>query len=199
MKVKEIVIESESKGHIIGGQEKTNDNSDIDVILEDGTVYSATAFTFENIRFLREENSKTGECLSGRYFWAKDMLLVSQIERREIETIINHLIREGEFHFVFKRVDSCKSVWVFNSINKLFSGGVFEDLVVAEEWIMRNKLTGILTKYPLDQGALDWAVKNGLVNMKPEKLKEKKVDPDFIGGFTSASMEHYHYESGNRE
>jgi len=199
MKIREIVIESESKGPILGGQDRTNDNSDISVILEDGIIFTATAFTFDNIEFLRETYSKTGECLGGRYFWAKDMLLVSKIDRQEIELMIAHLIQESEFHAIFKRADSGKSVWVFNATNQRFSGGVFDKLTIAEEWIEDNKLTGILTKYPLNQGTLDWAIHNNMVNMKPEKLDVRKEDPDFIGGFTSASMEHYHYEDGKRE
>lgn len=92
-----------------------------------------------------------------------------------------------------------KTVWVFNSPNSKFSGGVFEQLEAAEEWIERYNLTGVLTKYPLNMGTLEWALENDSVDMKPEKLKEKQTDPEFIGGFTSASMEHYHYENGQKE
>ncbi|RZL41138.1 MAG: hypothetical protein EOP00_25415 [Pedobacter sp.] len=92
-----------------------------------------------------------------------------------------------------------KFIWVFNTPKQSFSGGVFNNLLLAENWIRTNKLNGTLTKYPINQGTLDWAIKNDFVGMKPEKLELKKVDPDFIGGFTSASMEHYHYENGNRE
>lgn len=95
--------------------------------------------------------------------------------------------------------DSGKFVWVFNSPKQPLSGGIFESLSLAETWVKRNKLTGMLTKYPINQGTLDWAIQNNLVNMKPEKLDAKKEDPDFIGGFTSASMEHYHYENGKRD
>jgi len=91
-----------------------------------------------------------------------------------------------------------KAVWVFNSPSSRLSGGIFEQLELAEEWIKRNNLTGVLTKYPLNTGTLDWAIENNAVNIKAEKLKEKVKDPDFIGGFTSASMEHYHYENGQK-
>lgn len=47
-----------------------------------------------------------------------------------------------------------------------------------------------------NQGVFDWAKENDLINMKPEKFEQKKNDPIFIGGFTTASMEHYHYENG---
>jgi hypothetical protein len=199
MKIQEIIIESESKGPIIGGQESINDNSDIDIILEDGTVLYATAFTFKNIEWLRDKNIKTGECLNGRYFWAKNMLIVNKINRQEIEQIVNHLIQEGELESIFTKTDFSKSVWVFNSSNKGLPGGIFDNLSLAEKWIANNKLTGTLTKYPVNEGAFDWAIQNNMVNMKPEKLKVKAEDPDFIGEFTSASMEHYHYQDGHKE
>ncbi len=92
-----------------------------------------------------------------------------------------------------------KMFWVFNSPNSKFSGGIFEQLKGAEEWIERNNLTGVLTKYPLNKGTLEWAIENNFVSMKAEKLKEKQKNPNFICGFTSASMEHHHYENGKKE
>lgn len=184
MKIKEIVIESETKDAIIGGHKESNDNSDIEVILEDARIFYATAFTFENIEWLRNKNLKTGECLSGGYFWAKNMLLVNRINKNEIEQVIEHLIRENEFESVFKRIDSFRSVWVFNAPSKTFSGGVFTDIDEAEKWIAKHKLTGVLTKYPLNKGALDLAIENNAIDMKPEKLSEKIKNPSFIGGFT---------------
>jgi hypothetical protein len=70
--------------------------------------------------------------------------------------------------------------------------GVFETKEIAESWIKKHGLSGVLTKYPLDVGVFDWAIENGL--FKPKN--EKHLSPDFIGSFTSASQEHYHYENG---
>ncbi|MCH2043649.1 MAG: hypothetical protein MK212_05865 [Saprospiraceae bacterium] len=91
---------------------------------------------------------------------------------------------------------STKYIWVFNAACSRYSGGNFENLADAEHWIQQNKLTGVLSKYPLNMGVLDWAIANDIVNMKPEKLALKQKDPNFVGGFTSASMEHHHYENG---
>ncbi|MFT2008112.1 hypothetical protein ACMA1I_05505 [Pontibacter sp. 13R65] len=51
--------------------------------------------------------------------------------------------------------DIIKSVWVFNVTNKGLPGGIFENLNLAEKLIAKNKLTGTLTKYPVNQGTLD--------------------------------------------
>ena len=50
-----------------------------------------------------------------------------------------------------------ESVWIFNQNNSSFSGGVFAELMLAEEWIRKNKLTGVLTKYPINQGTFAYS------------------------------------------
>ena len=89
-----------------------------------------------------------------------------------------------------------KYVWVFNQTASQFSGGVFSNRTDAENWILKNNLTGLLTKYPLDVGVFDWALDNDLLNIKPHKVEEKSSNPKFIGGFTTASQDHFHYENG---
>ena len=75
-----------------------------------------------------------------------------------------------------------ESVWIFNKNNAAFSGGVFRKLDLVERWIRENSLTGVLTKYPLDQREFDWAIKNDMHNIKAEKVKVKSKQPNFIGG-----------------
>ena len=197
MKIKEIIIESEEKGVIVGGVEEINDNSDIDVIFEDGSWYYATAFTYQNTDWLIHKNKRSGECLGGKFFWSRNMLLVERISRPFIEELVQHLIAEDYFFLVFERLPN-QMVWVFNGPKANFPGGIFDNLAQAEFWIKDNKLTGLLTAYPLNQGTLDWAIENDKVAMNSEKLEEKKNDPHFIAGFTSASMEHFHYENGEK-
>jgi len=89
-------------------------------------------------------------------------------------------------------------VWIFNGSQGRFPGGVFTDVEKAEEWILQHQLTGVLTKYPVNRGCLDWAIENGITNLKPEQLAEKRCDPGFIGSFSTASQDHFHYENGTR-
>ncbi|WHI50482.1 hypothetical protein P3339_18880 [Microbulbifer sp. MLAF003] len=89
---------------------------------------------------------------------------------------------------------SKECVWVFHSAGARFAGGTFSSVESAELWIGTHKLTGVLTSYPLDTGAYEWAVKNEYFQPK----KEKHSTAEFIGGFTSANQEHYHYENGQQ-
>lgn len=85
-----------------------------------------------------------------------------------------------------------ETVWVFHGNEGRFSGGAFTTRELAETWIHEHRLTGVLTAYPLDTGAYDWAVRERLF----APTKPHHSTPSFIGGFTSASQDHFHYEDG---
>lgn len=92
-------------------------------------------------------------------------------------------------------IDKLTYIWVFKGEKANFPSGVFSTKETADEWIKRNKLTGVLTKYPVNVGVYDWAIDQKLFTPK----KDDHYSPLFIGKFTSASMEHYHYEDGDIE
>jgi len=103
--IKEIWIESEERGPFLGGTAEANDNSDVIVTFSDGSQHVATFFTYQNIEHLRQKNRKTGECLSGKFFWASDMIIVDRIDREEIEGVIKHLISKDEFDLIFNHLE----------------------------------------------------------------------------------------------
>lgn len=82
-------------------------------------------------------------------------------------------------------------VWVFNG-GGTFSSAVFTSKELAREWIASHKLTGVLTKYPLNVGVYEWAIARGA--FKPTRPDQSQ--PRFIARFSSAHLEHYHYEAG---
>ncbi len=85
-----------------------------------------------------------------------------------------------------------KPVWVFSGATRHFPGGIFTRREVVEEWIRKHRLNGTLTLYPVDVGAYEWAIEKGL--FRPRKPHE--ITAEFIGGFSDAGQEHYHYEDG---
>lgn len=87
--------------------------------------------------------------------------------------------------------DLC-SVWVFTGENARFPSGVFASRAAAEAWISVHCLTGLLTKYPLDIGIYDWAIRND--HFRPKGPQHQL--PKFIGSFSSASLDHVHFEHG---
>lgn len=89
-------------------------------------------------------------------------------------------------------------VWIFHEASSKYSGGVFTSISDAEAFVVKYKLSGMLTKYPLNQSVFDWAIENDMHNISAHKIKEKSINPRFVGGFTTASQEHYHYENGEK-
>ena len=105
-KIKAIWIASEEHGPIICGTAIVDDNTDVIVTFDDGAVYVATFFTYENIGNLRRKNAETGEFLSGKYFWASDIILIDNVDRESIEQVIADLLKEEAFDTVFSRAAS---------------------------------------------------------------------------------------------
>lgn len=87
------------------------------------------------------------------------------------------------------------TVWVFNGARSSFPSGVFSAQVIAETWIKTRNLTGTLTRYPVDLSAYDWATDRGYFT----PTKDEHRSALFIGKFSCASQEHYHYEDGIRQ
>ena len=92
-------------------------------------------------------------------------------------------------------MSAIRTVWVFTGPRALFPAGVFSTKELAEIWIRQHALSGTLTRYPLDDGAYDWATKGGFFT--PSKPEHHSAA--FIERFSAASQEHYHYESGLRD
>ncbi|MEH7351265.1 hypothetical protein [Gottfriedia acidiceleris] len=80
-----------------------DENTDVKVIFEDGTEGVATFITYKKIMSLREKNKATGECLSGKYFWTSDMLLIEDISRETITDVVLQLLKDDEFWSEFER------------------------------------------------------------------------------------------------
>jgi hypothetical protein len=69
---------------------------------------------------------------------------------------------------------------------------VFFEKEQAVSWVQQNALNGILTKYPVGIGVYEWAIKMAYFSVKRDDQKT----PEFIGKFSSASLEHLHFERG---
>lgn len=96
---------------------------------------------------------------------------------------------------MIEKKDTIKSesvVWVFNGGRNPFPSGVFTDKALAEDWIRKNKLTGTLTAYPLNQSVYDWVIEKGYFT----PTKDHQKTSFFIGNFSSAYQDHDHYEDG---
>jgi len=79
----------------------SDDSVDVVVHFGDGSRYSATFFTVENIRSLLKSYRASGECASGKYLWAANMIVIESLDLSTIEVAVADLIRTGEFTRAF--------------------------------------------------------------------------------------------------
>ena len=87
-----------------------------------------------------------------------------------------------------------KYVWVFTGSSGRFPVGVFESIDQAELVILKYELNGVLTKYPVNKSTLDYCIQNELFTPN-----DKKLSPKYVERFSSAYMDHIHYEAGQRK
>jgi hypothetical protein len=90
------------------------------------------------------------------------------------------------------RIDDYPGVWVFTGAGGNFPAGVFSTKEAAEAWIISRKVSGTLTRYPLDVSSYDWCLQHGF--FKPKRDEQRT--PEFIQKLSSARQDHFHYESG---
>lgn len=89
-----------------------NENTDVIVVLEScdpnhvvkTAKYVASFFTYENINELKSQHSETGEYLNGKYFFSKNMLLIDDCSMENVRNVVKHLMDEGEFGDVFRKI-----------------------------------------------------------------------------------------------
>lgn len=86
-------------------------------------------------------------------------------------------------------------VWVFHGEgDRCLSSAVFSTLELAESWVAKYKLSGVLTRYPVDISVYDWALQEGLITIR----YQSHTSPQWIQQLSSAHLEHYHYENGSK-
>ena len=86
------------------GMSSVGSSTDVIVQLSSGEKYIASFFTFKYLTTIREQNLGTGNFMDGKYFWAKNMLLIDECSERNVRLVINHLLVEGNFENVFEKL-----------------------------------------------------------------------------------------------
>ncbi len=65
-----------------------------------------------------------------------------------------------------------EKVYIFNGANSHLPNAVFKEYGLASSWIEANKLTGLLTAYPVDVSVYDWQFKVNFLNQ--QKIIKRK-------------------------
>lgn len=86
-------------------------------------------------------------------------------------------------------------IWVVQGSSASFPSAIFSSREKAVRWIEKYKISGILSKYPLDISIYDWAITQGL--FKPKRDDQKT--PGFIQSFSTVHIEDSQYVDGVEE
>lgn len=82
-------------------------NEAVEVILTTRTreKYSANFITKEFIRYIFEKDKRTGENAGGTYFCMPNMIVIRELNEKNVKTTIDNLIKNLEIETYFKKVD----------------------------------------------------------------------------------------------
>ncbi|AWV97867.1 DUF7710 domain-containing protein [Arcticibacterium luteifluviistationis] len=83
-------------------------------------------------------------------------------------------------------------VFVFIGEGSSIPSGIFSEFGKSKDWIRKNSLSGSLNKLPVDISLYDWAISKNYFEPKRDNQKGSL----FIQRFSSASIEHWHFENG---
>lgn len=89
-----------------GEWKPTDSVTDAIVTLQDGTQWVATICAFGHVPTLRARCADNGECLSGKYLWASDLILIDETTRPSIDAVVRDLLAAGELQSAFREVDT---------------------------------------------------------------------------------------------
>jgi len=132
------------------------------------------------------------------HFGAPHLIVMTGVTPDTIESALKHIDAAGDIRKATREFESGEvnddAVWVFNGANSSTPSAVFRHRSDAESWIASNKLSGMLTLHPVNCPVYDWAIQRGFFTPK----KDYQSGGPFIGRFSSASQEHYHYEDGHQ-
>jgi hypothetical protein len=91
----------------VGGGEDPDEvvNVDAEVRLADGSRWSATIVTLDEVDRLMARWAGTGECGGGSYFWCSDQLIVRESGVGNMTRVLASLHDEGELGSVLSRLE----------------------------------------------------------------------------------------------
>ncbi len=83
-------------------------------------------------------------------------------------------------------------MWVVQGSRASFPSAIFSSKEKAVQWIEKYKISGMLSKYPIDISIYDWTIMKGF--FKPKRDVQKT--PDFIQSFSTVYIEDSQYVDG---
>ena len=88
--------------------DENDGNMDVIFTLSNKTKWAATFFTYQNILSLSRKNKATGECLNGHFFCAKDMILIDRLNKENIRSVLDEMLKEDNISAYCSQIEDWK-------------------------------------------------------------------------------------------
>jgi hypothetical protein len=100
--IKKISLTAEELGH--APLDYADLNTDVIVRFADGDEYVATFFSFRNLEAMFAENRMEQEQHAEPYYKILNAVLVESLQKSKLLPVIEHMIVEGDFQVVFRKI-----------------------------------------------------------------------------------------------
>ncbi|MBK8909919.1 MAG: hypothetical protein IPM61_01180 [Chlorobi bacterium] len=93
-----------------------DDNLDINIVIEDESVFFATLFTLLNVQKIMIQDGDN-------YFWAVNMIIIEDLELQTIRSVISKILDAGCEESIFSRIGTIQTIFSkdssFNTIQDM--------------------------------------------------------------------------------
>ena len=79
-------------------------NTDVIVQLDNDYKYSAHFISIKKLTHDIEAHRKSTKDPSNKYYWSQNMVIVNDMDEKDLIPIIEHMIQEGDFQMIFKKL-----------------------------------------------------------------------------------------------
>lgn len=102
-KIKEVYLSADYEKTALTSSK--TDSTDVIIQMENGDKHVASFFTYDFISEWKLKEKNSDENFHGKFFWAPNMIIVDNCRKDNIINIVQHLIDEGDFKEVFKKIN----------------------------------------------------------------------------------------------
>ena len=81
------------------------ENVDVEVVLDDGSRWSATLITLAEIEHIMNRLKEAGECFDGAYFQCADLVIVERGGVKAATDLLSQFVVTGQIREAFVRLD----------------------------------------------------------------------------------------------
>lgn len=101
MKIQEIFLSEELENELLDYGQL---NTDVIVCLKEGGKYKANFIALKKLRKEFETHQKKATNYARQYYWSENMVIVKNMNKKNLLPMIEYMIEEGDFQLIFEKL-----------------------------------------------------------------------------------------------